>query len=78
MQDRSQPIRANTEAQSIREEEHPNVPPGTVLQLIDEDNEVEVDTTETPLYPPIENSSLRRYLQCRNRCKPARYQDGVP
>ena len=37
MQDRSQPIRANTEAQSIREEEHPNVPPGTVLQLIDED-----------------------------------------
>ena len=65
--------------QNTIEEDSINTPPGTVLQLVDEYEEEEIEAPEVLLYPQSEDrNNLRRYPQRRNRRKPLRYQDGVP
>ena len=81
MRDRSQPGSGtqDSQVQNTIEEDSINTPPGTVLQLVDDYEEEEVEAPEVLLYPQSEDrNNLRRYPQRRNRRKPLRYQDGVP
>jgi len=81
MRDKSQPDSGTQEDNQIQiagEEDNTNTPPGTVLQLIDEYNDEEMDAPDIPQQSQRENDNSRRYPQCRNRRKPVRYQDGVP